>query len=360
VRPRPDGDAFRRAPRRSAGYKEGGKHPGEMGSHVSCSPSPLADAQGRTIAYLRLSLTDRCNFRCEYCSPADHEEPGHLLTRPEIARLAALFGRLGVRRVRLTGGEPSLRRELVGIVGDIHATPGIEEVALTTNGHRLRELSGPLRQAGLASLNVSLDTLDAGRLARLSGRGAILADVLDGLDAAARAGFPRLKVNTVVMGGVNEDELGRLARHAWARGASPRFIELMPFGEGIPVPTARVKEILREQGLRLVPDPHRGWGPAHYMREAGSDPPRYVGFIGALTENFCELCNRARIAADGGFQACLGGDVRFNLRDRMRAGASDAELEEVVREALRAKAPRHQMADDGARLVLLPMMGIGG
>ncbi|HVP69113.1 MAG TPA: GTP 3',8-cyclase MoaA [Anaeromyxobacteraceae bacterium] len=321
---------------------------------------PLADAQGRTIAYLRLSLTDRCNFRCEYCSPADHEEPGYLLTRQEITRLARLFGRLGVRRIRLTGGEPTLRREVVGIVEDLRATPGIEEVALTTNGHRLAELSGPLKRAGLTSLNVSLDTLDPARLSRLSGRGAILADVLEGIDAAAATGFPRLKVNTVVVGGVNEDELGRLARHAWTRGASPRFIELMPFGQGKPVPTARVKEILREQGLDLVPDPHRGWGPAHYMREAGSAPPRYVGFIGALTENFCDLCNRARVAADGGFQACLGGDVRYNLRDRIRAGASDADLEALVRDALLVKAPRHRMEGDGARLVLLPMMGIGG
>ena len=323
-------------------------------------PPSLLDSQGRAIVYLRLSLTDRCNFRCEYCSPADYEKPGWLLARPEIARLAALFGRLGVRRIRLTGGEPTLRGDLVDIVRDLSATPGIEELALTTNGHRLVELAGPLRQAGVGSLNVSLDTLDAERLLEISGRGARLSQVLAGLDAAARAVFPHLKVNTVVMGGRNEDELGRLARHAWDRGATPRFIELMPFGDGVPVPTARVKELLREQGLRLVADPKRGWGPAHYLREEGSDPPRYVGFIGALTENFCERCNRARVAADGGFQACLGGDSRFNLRDLLRAGATDEELEGVVREALRLKGPRHHMEAAPSRLVLLPMMGIGG
>ena len=323
-------------------------------------PPSLLDSQGRAIVYLRLSLTDRCNFRCEYCSPADYEKPGWLLARPEIARLAALFGNLGVRRIRLTGGEPTLRGDLVDIVRDLSATPGIEELALTTNGHRLVELAGPLRQAGVGSLNVSLDTLDAERLLEISGRGARLSQVLAGLDAAARAAFPHLKVNTVVMGGRNEDELGRLARHAWDRGATPRFIELMPFGDGVPVPTARVKELLREQGLRLVADPKRGWGPAHYLREEGSDPPRYVGFIGALTENFCERCNRARVAADGGFQACLGGDSRFNLRDLLRAGATDEELEGVVREALRLKGPRHHMEAAPSRLVLLPMMGIGG
>jgi cyclic pyranopterin phosphate synthase len=327
---------------------------------MSCSGKPLVDSQGRVIAYLRLSLTDRCNFRCEYCSPADYEDGGRLLTRPEIARLAATFGKLGVRRIRLTGGEPTLRKDVVEIVRDLEATPGIEEVALTTNGHRLRDLARPLRQAGLRSLNVSIDTLDGARLHRISGRGAFLDDVLGGFDAAAEAGFPHLKVNTVVMGGMNEDELGTLARHAWSRGATPRFIELMPFGQGIPVPTAMVKQHLGEQGLRLVPDDKRGWGPAHYLREEGSEPARYVGFIGAMTENFCDRCNRARIAADGGFQACLGGDTRFNLRDRLRAGASDEDLEDVVREALRLKAPRHHMDEAGARLVLLPMMGIGG
>ncbi len=327
---------------------------------MSCSSKPLVDGQGRVIAYLRLSLTDRCNFRCEYCSPADYEEGGKLLTRGEIRRLAAAFGTLGVRRIRLTGGEPTLRKDVVDIVRDLVATPGIEEVALTTNGHRLREIAGPLRGAGLTSLNVSIDTLDEARLRRISGRGAFLGDVLQGFDAAAAAGFPHLKVNTVVMGDVNEDELGALVRHAWSRRATPRFIELMPFGQGIPVPTAVVKKHLADQGLRLAPDDKRGWGPAHYLREAGSEPPRFVGFIGAITENFCDRCNRARIAADGGFQACLGGETRFNLRDRMRAGASDEELEAVVREALQLKGPRHHMDQAGAKLVLLPMMGIGG
>jgi len=325
---------------------------------VSPAAPDLKDAQGRTIAYLRISLTDRCNFRCSYCSPSEHEIPRHLLTREEIARLGRVFGRLGVRRVRLTGGEPTLRGDLVAVVEALRGAPGIEEVALTTNGQRLAALAGPLAAAGLGSLNVSLDTLDPARLLRISGPGAHLEEVLSGLDTAAGAGFPHLKVNTVVMGGVNDDELGALVRHAWERGASPRFIELMPFGDGAPVPVARAKRLLAEQGVRLVPDAKRGWGPAHYMREEGG--ARLVGFIGALTENFCDACNRARIAADGGFQACLGGDDRFNLRDRMRAGASDADLEALVRQALGQKAPRHHMEEAGSRLVLLPMMGIGG
>jgi cyclic pyranopterin phosphate synthase len=321
---------------------------------------PLVDGDGRVIAYLRLSLTDRCNFRCSYCSPSEYEEGRDLLTRAEIARLVRVFAGLGVRRVRLTGGEPTLRRELVAIADDARATPGIEEVALTTNGHRLGDLARPLREAGVGALNVSLDTLDPGRLARLSGPGADLGSVLRGLDAAAAAGFRSLHVNAVVLSGVNEDELGALARHAWSRGATPRFIELMPFGGGAPVPVGRMKALLAEQGVELVPDDKRGWGPAHYMRQAGRGPPRRVGFIGAMTENFCDRCNRARVTATGEFQACLGGDSRFNLRDLIRAGAGDAELEAVVREALQVKGPRHHMEEAGAGLVLLPMMGIGG
>lgn len=324
--------------------------------------APLADAQGRAIAYLRLSITDRCNFRCGYCSTAAHEDPAHLLSRAELARLAALFGRLGVRRVRLTGGEPTLRREVVEIAADLRRAPGVEEVAITTNAHRLAELARPLRAAGVEAVNASLDTLRPERLAAVSGRGARLADVLAGVDAAAAAGFPHLKLNTVVMGGVNEDELGDLVRFAWERGATPRFIELMPFGQGTPVPTARVKALLAEQGIRLEPSERRGWGPAHHLRgldAAGRE--RHVGFIGAMTENFCDRCNRARLTAQGEFQACLGGAARVDLRGALRAGAPDEALERLVRGALAAKAPRHHMEEAAAGLVRLrPMMGIGG
>ncbi len=321
-----------------------------------CAPAQLTDAQGRIIQYLRLSLTDRCNFRCSYCSVSDYEDGDHILARAEIARLAVVFAGLGVRRVRLTGGEPTLRRELRGIVADLRATPGIDEVALTTNGHRLAELSTPLRQAGLTALNVSLDTLDAATLHRVSGKGAFLEPVLEGIRTAARAGFPSLKLNTVVMGGVNDGELGELVRFAWGHGATPRFIELMPFGDGQPVPTAVVKERLAAQGVPLAPDPKRGWGPAHYMRGQGG----LVGFIGAITENFCDTCNRARLTAEGGFQACLGGRDRVSLRDLLRAGAGDEELAIAIRGALSRKDPRHHMDESGARLVTLPMMGIGG
>jgi len=318
----------------------------------------LDDAQGRRIRYLRVSLTDRCNFKCVYCSPAAEDAPDPAMTRPELARLFLLFARLGVRRLRLTGGEPTLRRDLVEIVADAASTPGIEDVALTTNGHRLAELVAPLADAGLGSLNVSLDTLVPARLPGVSGRAARLERILAGLDAAAGR-FRSLKLNTVVMRGVNDDEVGALVRYAWDRGALPRFIEQMPFGGGPPVPLAEVRSRLEAEGFTLVPDGWRGWGPARHLRATdAAGREGLVGFIGAMTENFCDDCNRARVAADGGFQACLGGHDRAPLAELLRAGADDAALAEAVRGALGRKAPRHRMTEPG--LVLLPMRGLGG
>jgi GTP 3',8-cyclase len=320
----------------------------------------LEDAQGRAISYLRVALTDRCNFRCTYCSPAAYESPDALLTRAELARLFRLFASEGVRRIRLTGGEPTLRADVVEIVGDAARTPGIEDVALTTNGHRLAELVEPLLDAGLGSLNVSLDTLVPEKVVAISGRGARLDRILEGIDAAA-GHFRSLKLNTVVMRGVNEDELPALVRHAWDRGALPRFIEQMPFEHGDVVPLAEVRARLVEAGFALRPDPFRGWGPARHVRATDRDGREgLVGLIGAMTENFCADCNRCRIAADGGFQACLGGSERFSLRDLMRKGAPDEALAELVRVALLRKAPRHHMDEAGGGLVLLPMRGIGG
>jgi GTP 3',8-cyclase len=343
--------------------------PEPAGAILALAPAPaprppanhLADAQGRVISYLRVSLTDHCNFRCTYCSPSEEEEaPGALLRRDELARLFRLFARLGMRRIRLTGGEPTLRRDLVEIVGDAASTPGIEDVALTTNGHRLAQLVAPLQAAGLGSLNVSLDTLRPDRLLGVSGAGARLDKILAGIEAAAGR-FRSLKINTVVMRGVNEDELAAIVRHAWDRGALPRFIEQMPFSGGEVVPLAEVRRRLEEAGLTLRPDPHRGWGPARHVRARDADGREgLVGLIGAMTENFCETCNRARIAADGGFQACLGGENRVPLRELIRDGADDATLERGVRGALARKAPQHHMDAADARLVLLPMRGIGG
>jgi GTP 3',8-cyclase len=333
---------------------------GEAATRSACVPT-LADAQGRAISYLRVSLTDRCNFRCTYCSPAENEPPDGLLTREELKRLFRLFAGLGVRRIRLTGGEPTLHRDVVAIVRDAASTRGIEDVAITTNGHRLEELVEPLLVAGLGSLNVSLDTLVAEKLPGVSGRGARLDRILAGIDAAAGK-FRSLKINTVVMKGVNEDEIPALVRHAWDRGALPRFIEQMPFGGSSDVvPLAEVRERLALAGFTLRPDGFRGWGPArHWRAREPSGREGLVGLIGAMSENFCQDCNRARVTADGGFQACLGGHDRVPLREMMRAGESDEVIADAVRGGLGRKAPRHRMDDPGGGLVLLAMRGIGG
>ncbi len=323
---------------------------------------PLLDGQGREIRYLRLSLTDRCNFRCSYCAPMGPDRQEDPLSRPELARLVGVFAKLGIRRVRLTGGEPTLRRELLDIVRDVKATPGIEEIALTTNGHALATHALLLRDAGVSRLNVSLDTLDPAKLQRISGRAATLERIVSGIEAAFRAGFASVKLNVVVVRGENEDELGNLARFAWGFGATARFIELMPFGPGKPVPTAEVKQLLEAQGIRLEPDASRGWGPAYHMRGTsladGRPVSGLVGFIGAMTENFCDGCNRVRVGADGSLRACLGGRDRAPLRELIRAGATDDELAAAVRTALLAKGEKHEMLRDGSGL--LPMIGSGG
>jgi cyclic pyranopterin phosphate synthase len=326
-------------------------------------PDPtLRDAQGRAVTYLRLSLTARCNFSCSYCSPEPDAAEDHL-GREEAVRLVRVLAGLGVRRVRLTGGEPTLRADLEAVAREVASAPGVEEVALTTNGHRLEALAGRLRAAGVSRLNVSLDTLDAERFRALSGRAADLGRVLRGFAAAAAAGFASLKMNTVVVRGLNEGELGALARFAWRHGGVPRFIELMPFGQGAPVPMAEVRGLLEAQGVRLAPDATRGWGPARHMRGEADDGGRrvggLVGFIGAMSESFCDGCNRVRIGPDGALRACLGGRERVPLLGLLRAGATDAELAGAVREALLLKGARHEMGAPGAG-PLPPMVRIGG
>ncbi len=240
--------------------------------------APLRDAQGRTMSYLRLSLTDRCNFRCTYCSPASWGGKKDLLEASEFVRIASVFAKVGIRRVRLTGGEPLIRPDLLEIAGGISALPGIEKVAITTNASRLEALARPLREAGVHHLNVSLDTLSEETFRSISKQGS-LADVLRGIDAAAAAGFESLKLNVVVMKGVNDAEAPALVRYAHARGITPRFIELMPFGQGEGVPTRELQQRLRAEGLLEAEAPSEAkaggyFGPARYLRSPGGGGDR--------------------------------------------------------------------------------------
>ncbi|MFP2933663.1 GTP 3',8-cyclase MoaA, partial [Pyxidicoccus sp. 3LG] len=215
---------------------------------------PLLDAQGRRMTYLRLSITDRCNFRCTYCSPASWGGKKDLLDAAELARITSVFASMGIRRVRLTGGEPLIRPDILDISRRITALPGIRHLAITSNASHLAALAVPLREAGVTQLNLSLDTLSPETFRRISKQGDFAA-VLRGIDAAAAAGFASLKLNVVVMRDVNDTEVPALVEYAHARGIIPRFIELMPFGQGTPVPTAELVSRLQAAGLPLEPEP---------------------------------------------------------------------------------------------------------
>ncbi|MCS6799173.1 MAG: GTP 3',8-cyclase MoaA [Myxococcota bacterium] len=313
----------------------------------------LVDPDGRRYEYLRLSVTDRCDLACVYCMPPGGEQH-HALRRElldfdEAARLVSVFASLGIRRVRLTGGEPLVRRDVVRLVELLTRRSGLRDVVMTTNGTRLAELALPLRRAGLTGVNVSLDSLDPDRFRRIT-RGGELARVLAGLHAAVDAGF-EVRINVVALGGQNEDEWGRLVDFAWDLGATPRFIELMPLGEAsrLPatwfVPAARVVEVLGSRLLREVPgryDPGRG--PARYL-EAADGSGRRVGFITAVTDTFCDRCNRVRVTARGELRPCLASARAVDLRNVMRTGGSDADVAWAVRWALGAKDRGHGFLD---------------
>lgn len=327
-------------------------------------PPPLQDRCGRPHTYLRLSVTGRCNLRCSYCMPrgdlavAGRDES---LTFPEMGRLARLFAGLGVTKVRLTGGEPLTRPGLPDLLAHLASVPGIETLALTTNGVLLRELAGPLKRAGLTRLNVSLDTLNPRRFEAITGSDG-LALVLSGIEAALAEGFP-LKLNTVVIEGVNDDELLSFVELARDLPLQVRFIELMPFGPHGPsvargLPTAEVQRRIGEHH-RLEPEPDPGKvGSAktfHIAGFAGS-----VGFISPLTEPFCEGCGRLRITPDGKLKSCLFRAPSVDLLQGMRSGRSDAELVAQVRAALAEKAPSHQDLLPGTGAEHRRMHEIGG
>ena len=343
---------------------------------MPADPAPsLVDPQLRRIDTLRVSVTDRCNYRCTYCMPAGgvaHGARAETLTFEETAALVSLFVRLGVRRVRLTGGEPTVRRDLPALVRLLRAIDGLHEIALSTNGHLLGELAAPLREAGVDRLNVSLDSLRPEAFRRITG-GGDLARVLDGLEVAARAGFSAIKINAVAIEGFNDGEIVGLCRFAWSRGWVPRFIEEMPMAGGqtyLPgrcLPAAAIRALIAgsEPGGRAVPDDggsDRGAGPARYFRLAGAAPDaavRRFGIISPMTEHFCDSCNRLRLSTVGALHACLGHDDAVDLRTPLRAGDLGA-VEEAIRAAVAAKRPGHTFQLVGLGGPRKAMVQIGG
>jgi cyclic pyranopterin phosphate synthase len=328
---------------------------------------PLLDAQDRIISYLRVSVTDRCNYACTYCVPSEGVtmvRRSELLTFEEIERLVVLMAGMGVRRVRLTGGEPTIRKDLVKLVARLHAIEGIDEIAMTSNAHLLETMAAPLARAGLASLNVSLDTLSAGPFAQLTVKGDI-AKVIRGIDASVAAGL-RVSTNAVALRGVNDGELAELCRFAWERGVTPRFIEHMPMSGGEAYEAkghlaaaeirdsiaASLGETLHEEGNR------RGKGPAQYWRIGESD--RRFGIISAMSEHFCSTCNRVRLSATGHLHTCLAHDDTVNLAAILRAGKSDHDLLHAIREALSVKRDGHEFQISGSGGPRKHMISIGG
>ncbi len=312
--------------------------------------TPLIDRYGRQITYLRISVTDRCDFRCTYCM-SEHMTflpRKDVLSFEEIDHIASAFVARGVRKIRLTGGEPLVRRDIMELVERIggHLGHGLEELTLTTNGSQLRKFASGLAAAGVRRINVSLDTLDADRFSEITRRGR-LAEVLDGIAAAADAGLA-IKLNMVAMRGINDHEIEPMLHWAHARGHGLTLIEGMPLGE---VGMDRVDAYLPLKEMRerlmakytLEPTSHRTGGPARYDRVA--ETGGIIGFITPMSHNFCESCNRVRLTATGQLYMCLGQDAMVDLRAAIRDGGPDA-LDAAMDEAMLLKPKGHDFMLD--------------
>jgi cyclic pyranopterin phosphate synthase len=308
------------------------------------------DSYGRDIHYLRISLTDKCNMRCVYCMTEDmvFQPNDALLTAAEIRRLVQIFARVGVDKIRLTGGEPTVHPDLLAIVRDIRAA-GITRISMTTNGLRLAELAVPLRQAGLERVNVSVDTLDPDRFHRVT-RWGHLAKVLDGVYAAEAAGLTPVKINAVIARGFNEQDIADLARLTLSHPWQVRFIEMMPFGDvaefaqNATISQAEIMQRIEEEVGALHPIAEgRLDGEARLYRLEGAQAA--IGFISTLTNPFCASCSRVRLTADGHVRLCLLRDDEGDLLTPLRRGATDDELEELIRSLIWRKPWGHSLPD---------------
>ena len=314
----------------------------------------LQDRFGRRVEYLRLSVTDRCDLRCTYCIPEgfkNFEEPAHWLSFDEIEHVIGAFARMGVSKVRLTGGEPLLRRSLPELVQRLNALNGVTDLSLSTNATQLAKHAAELKKAGISRLNISLDSLDPERFSQIVRRDC-LDQVLAGLMAAKEAGFAPIKINMVVMKDVNDNEIDDMVAFCIEHDFTLRMIEAMPMGE-----TGRnaqfldlqpVKERL-QQRFGLIDGVMAGGGPARYLKTPNG--AFTVGFITPLSQHFCDTCNRVRLSVDGTLYLCLGQDESLELRPLLRAGASDIELEEAIRAAIELKPQRHEFREKPGQVV---------
>lgn len=323
----------------------------------------MIDNQGRRIEYLRISITDRCNLRCVYCMPehgVSRLSHGDILSYEEILRLVRIMTGLGIRHVRVTGGEPMVRRGCLELVDSLHDLDGIESVSMTSNGLLLGDRMDEAKRAGLSALNLSMDTLDPAAYARIT-RGGDVGKALTTLSEALRAGI-QVKVNAVPVRGLNENALADLARLAQDRPICVRFIELMPIGcahDLLPVPESEVVERLTDAFGPMAEDREvHGHGPARYWKPEGFVGS--IGLIAAVSHEFCGACNRVRLTADGRLKLCLNHTKGLDLRAMLRGGADDTQLETALREAIANKPRRHEFHQEIGDRETRRMNEVGG
>jgi cyclic pyranopterin phosphate synthase len=327
----------------------------------------LRDSYGRPIRDLRISITDRCNFRCFYCMPQEAMEwqpKSEILTYEEIIQLAEIFVSLGVNKLRVTGGEPMLRRDLENLIARLSRIPGIADLALTTNAHFLRGRAKGLKEAGLQRITVSLDSLEAERFTLLTGRNE-LTQVIDGIDAAIEAGLQPVKVNSVVIRGINDDQAARFAAFARERGVSVRFIEFMPLDNGkvwrreMVVPGEELRARINEvYPLERVPAGHLSETARRWRFADGA--PGEIGFINPVTQPFCGHCSRIRLTADGMIRTFLFSNVEHNINRLLRHGATRDEIIDFIIATVEKKEERHHINDLEFVQPLRTMSCIGG
>jgi len=315
----------------------------------------LFDPFQRRIEYVRVSVTDRCDLRCFYCMPEGFhgfEEPEDWLTHEEIERVIRAFTTMGVKRIRLTGGEPLVRKNLPHLAARLAALPNLEDLSLSTNATRLASHAESLKSAGISRINVSLDTLKPEVFKQIT-KGK-LSKVIKGLMAAKEVGLSPVKINMVVMKGVNDDEVEEMVAFCLEHGFTLRFIETMPVGDtgrnaaDHYVDLAEIKARLA-RSFDLIPGAMPGGGPARYVRVAGTD--MNIGFITPISQHFCDTCNRVRLSVDGTLYLCLGQDDKFELRPLLREGISDAGLEEAIRTAITLKPEKHEFRENPDQVI---------
>lgn len=323
----------------------------------------MNDNRGRKIDYLRISVTDRCNLRCRYCMPEEGTElfsHDEMLSLEELVQVCSCAAELGISRIKLTGGEPLVRKNVVWLVEQIRGIPGIEDITMTSNGILLAEMAGDLKQAGISCVNVSLDTLDAKRFAMITRRDSYEA-VMQGIRSAKAAGL-EVKINCAVMEGFQETDVLEFAEFSVHNGIPVRFIEMMPIGQGksfTALDNDRLLEVLKRRYQDVVPVVKQmGNGPAVYY--AFADGKGCVGFISAVHHRFCGQCNRVRLTSDGYLKLCLAHEDGVNLRDVIRSGCGDGRLKAVMAESIGRKPEGHLFGSGNKEETCINMNRIGG